>query len=132
MRYVENGVPEDFARITFRGLNVPLRELSEEEYNWVVFGIKKKAREKRGGSGITIPEIYTNNGTKSNEELPLDILELSVRADNCLRRANIGTISELCAMSESELTRIRNMGVKTVREVKSKLSALGYSLRTEE
>lgn len=40
MRYVENGVREDFAKLTFKGLNVPLCELDEEEWLEVVFGIR--------------------------------------------------------------------------------------------
>ena len=36
MRYVENGVREDFAKLTFKGLNVPLCELDEEEWLEVV------------------------------------------------------------------------------------------------
>ena len=56
MKYVENGVPEDFARLTFEGLNVPLCELTEEEYMWVVFGIKGYVGKRRAGGTIFIRE----------------------------------------------------------------------------
>ena len=55
-------------------------------------------------------------------------MELSARAEHCLQRAGVTTIGELCAMSEEELFRIRNMGKKTVEEVKDKLSKLGWGL----
>ena len=63
---------------------------------------------------------------KVNEDavrvLPIDELELSVRAFNCLKRAEINTIGELTDKTEDELTRVRNLGKKSVDEIKEKLS----------
>lgn len=55
-------------------------------------------------------------------DLPIDELELSVRAFNCLKRAEINTIGELTDKTEDELTRVRNLGEKSVDEIKEKLS----------
>ena len=55
-------------------------------------------------------------------DLPIDELELSVRAFNCLKRAEINTIGELTDKTEDELTRVRNLGKKSVDEIKEKLS----------
>lgn len=55
-------------------------------------------------------------------DLPIDELELSVRAFNCLKRAEINTIGELTDKTEDELTRVRNLGNKSVDEIKEKLS----------
>lgn len=55
-------------------------------------------------------------------DLPIDELELSVRAFNCLKRAEINTIGELTDKTEDELTRVRNLGKKSVVEIKEKLS----------
>lgn len=55
-------------------------------------------------------------------DLPIDELELSVRAFNCLKRAEINTIGELTDQTEDELTRVRNLGKKSVDEIKEKLS----------
>ena len=52
----------------------------------------------------------------------IEDLELSVRAFNCLKRAEINTLEELTAKSEDELTRVRNLGKKSVDEIKEKLS----------
>lgn len=54
-------------------------------------------------------------------------MELSVRAYNCLRRANITTVGELADMAmEGKLSQLRNMGAKTVREIRTKLLCYAY------
>ena len=58
----------------------------------------------------------------------IDELELSVRSYNCLMRANIKTVSELLAISEPELMKIRNMGKNSVKEIKDKLCSIGLRL----
>lgn len=55
-------------------------------------------------------------------DLPIAELELSVRAFNCLKRAEINTIGELTDKTEDELTSVRNLGKKSVDEIKEKLS----------
>ena len=130
MRYVENGVREDFAKLTFKGLNVPLCELDEEEWLEVVFGIKSSSSDVKknpGGKSDTV----SLQGSSTCGDASIDILELSARAEHCLQRAGITTIGELCAMSEEELSKLRNMGKKTVEEVKAKLSKMGYELRCQ-
>ena len=128
MRYVENGVREDFGKITLKGLRVPLCRLDEEEYLEVVFGRKSSGTH---GKPRTRGEIHVIDmeGEQVSDELSIDILDLSARAGHCLQRARITTISQLCSMTEEELFRIRNMGKKTVEEVKGKLSKIGYGLR---
>ena len=55
-------------------------------------------------------------------DLPIDELELSVLSFNFLKRAEINTIGELTDKTEDELTRVRNLGKKSVDEIKEKLS----------
>lgn len=64
----------------------------------------------------------------------IDMLELSVRAKNCLDSESVTTMRDLVQMSEPELLKVRNFGKTSLKEVKSKLSALGLSLgmNTEE
>lgn len=129
MKYVENGVREDFAKLTFKGLNVPLCELDEEEWLEVVFGIKNSRRcEKTANSKSNAVSLQDD---PTCADASIDILDLSARAEHCLQRAGITTIGELCAMSEEELSKLRNMGKKSVEEVKEKLSKLGYELRCQ-
>lgn len=128
MRYVENGVREDFAKLTFKGLNVPLCELDEEEWLEVAFGIKSsRSYGKKNAGGKS--DAVGLKGSSTCGDASIDILELSARAEHCLQRAGVTTIGELCAMSEEELSRLRNMGKKTVEEVKAKLRNMGYELK---
>lgn len=123
MRYVENGVREDFGKITLKGLRVPLCRLDEEEYLEVVFG--KKSVKARARDEISLRDAEAG---QVSDDLSIEVLDLSARAEHCLQRVGVTTIGQLCAMNEEELFRIRNMGKKTVEEVKDKLSKLGWGL----
>ncbi len=61
-------------------------------------------------------------------EMNIDELELSVRSFNCLKRAGINTVEELCSKTSSEMMKVRNLGRKSLDEVLAKLSELGLSL----
>jgi len=65
----------------------------------------------------------------SELQTPIEDLDLSVRSYNCLKREGINTVSELVALSETQLMNIRNFGQKSVDEVKDKLTELGLSLK---
>lgn len=52
---------------------------------------------------------------------PIELLNLSVRAHNCLRRAGVRTVGQLRALPDDELLRIRNFGQKCVAEVRERL-----------
>jgi DNA-directed RNA polymerase subunit alpha len=58
----------------------------------------------------------------------VDELELSVRASNCLKTANIRTIADLVQRSESELLKTKNFGKKSLNEIKTILGEMGLSL----
>ncbi|MFO0175360.1 MAG: DNA-directed RNA polymerase subunit alpha [Planctomycetota bacterium] len=58
----------------------------------------------------------------------IDMLELSVRSKNCLDSENVSTLRDLVALAEPELLKVRNFGKTSLKEVKSKLAALGLTL----
>jgi DNA-directed RNA polymerase subunit alpha len=58
----------------------------------------------------------------------VDELELSVRASNCLKTANIRTIADLVHKTESELLKTKNFGKKSLNEIKTILGEMGLSL----
>jgi DNA-directed RNA polymerase subunit alpha len=58
----------------------------------------------------------------------IDMLELSVRSKNCLDSENVATLRDLVALAEPELLKVRNFGKTSLKEVKSKLAALGLTL----
>ena len=72
----------------------------------------------------------TRPRTELNENLfrNVDELELSVRASNCLKTANIRTISDLVQKTEAELLKTKNFGKKSLNEIKTILGEMGLSL----
>ena len=65
-------------------------------------------------------------------EMNIDELELSVRSYNCLKRASINTVEELTNKTEDEMMKVRNLGHKSLEEVKAKLEQLGLGFRKTE
>ncbi|KRL53417.1 DNA-directed RNA polymerase subunit alpha [Lentilactobacillus parakefiri DSM 10551] len=65
-------------------------------------------------------------------EMTIEELDLSVRSYNCLKRAGINTVQELTEKTEADMMKVRNLGRKSLEEVKEKLAALGLSLRKED
>lgn len=65
-------------------------------------------------------------------EMTIEELDLSVRSYNCLKRAGINTVQELTDRSEADMMKVRNLGRKSLEEVKVKLADLGLSLRQED
>lgn len=64
-------------------------------------------------------------------EMTIEELDLSVRSYNCLKRAGINTVEELTNKTESEMMKVRNLGKKSLAEIKGKLSDLNLSLAEE-
>ena len=62
-------------------------------------------------------------------EMNIDELELSVRSYNCLKRAGINTVEELCNKTPDDMMKVRNLGRKSLEEVLGKLQELGLQLR---
>ena len=65
-------------------------------------------------------------------EMTIEELELSVRSFNCLKRAAINTVEELTQKSEEDMMKVRNLGKKSLDEVKAKLEELGLGLRPSD
>ena len=65
-------------------------------------------------------------------EMSIEELDLSVRSSNCLKRAAINTVEELVQKSEADMMKVRNLGRKSLDEVKQKLQELGLSLRSSD
>ena len=65
-------------------------------------------------------------------EMTVEELDLSVRSYNCLKRAGINTVEELVKKTEEDMMKVRNLGKKSLQEVKEKLAELGLSLRKSD
>ena len=78
--------------------------------------------------------MSTKVETKQEKNIDMNIsnLDLSVRSYNCLKRAGINTVEELCKKTPEELVNVRNLGKKSLDEVFQKLSDLGLTLKLDE
>ncbi len=73
-----------------------------------------------------------NDSTDKALEMNIDELELSVRSYNCLKRAGINTVEELCDRTPEDMMKVRNLGRKSLEEVLTKLKELNLSLKPSE
>ena len=94
------------------------------------FEILTKLDEIADATGL-MKQNVDDSKTKALE-MSIDELEFSVRAYNCLKRANINTLQDLTQKSENEMMKIRNLGKKSLKEVKDKVKEMGFSFRNEE
>ncbi|HHW60685.1 MAG TPA: DNA-directed RNA polymerase subunit alpha [Syntrophomonadaceae bacterium] len=65
-------------------------------------------------------------------EISIEELELSVRASNGLKRANINTVGDLIQKTREEMSKIRNLGQKSLEEIEGKLKELGLGFKEPE
>ena len=75
---------------------------------------------------IKVEEVVQEN---KFENMPIEELDLSVRSYNCLKRASIATVAELTQKTEEEMMKVRNLGKKSLKEVKEKLAEIGLAFR---
>ena len=90
---------------------------------------------------ITEADFIMKNAQEAEEETTkerdaslkskmIEDLELSVRSYNCLKRAGISTVDELCQKTEYEMQHVRNLGKKSLQEIKDKIYSLGLHFRS--
>ncbi len=81
-----------------------------------------------------IPIMVVGNDEKKEKvlEMTIEELDMSVRSFNCLKRADIHTVEDLINKTEDEMIKVRNLGKKSLEELKQKLEALGLSLKKTE
>ena len=78
------------------------------------------------------PEEQVDEELEAKLNTPIQELELSVRASNCLESAKIETVRELVKMNEAELLKIRSFGKTSLREIKRKLADIGLGLGSKD
>ena len=81
----------------------------------------------------SVPTLISQIRKRGREyEMNIDELELSVRSYNCLKRAGINTVEELCNRTSEDMMKVRNLGRKSLEEVLAKLKELGLELNQSE
>lgn len=79
--------------------------------------------------------VHLSSGQESNQsemQKSIDELELSVRSYNCLKRAGINTVEDLCSRTMDDLMKVRNMGKKSLDEILLKLEHMGLTLQNKQ
>jgi DNA-directed RNA polymerase subunit alpha len=66
------------------------------------------------------------------ENITIEELDLSVRSYNCLKRAGIATVLELTEKSEEDMMKVKNLGKKSLKEIKEKLAGIGLAFKDFE
>lgn len=82
---------------------------------------------------LQIDEVLKEGNTEQpskGQQMMIEDLDLSVRSYNCLKRAGIQTVDELTQKTEDEMMRVRNLGKKSLKEVKDKLIELGLGFKS--
>ncbi len=102
---------------------IPEEELAAEQSGAAFAGDGEGLGSGNGGS-----EGGGDNRLKEVLEQPVDMIELSSRASNCLKVARIKTIRELVARREEELLAVKNFGKKSLDEIKDRLKDMGLAL----
>jgi DNA-directed RNA polymerase subunit alpha len=93
--------------------------LVEQITPFVEYSKVSQIAEEKKALRASIPQDLFN--------MPVEQLDLSVRAMNCLRRSGISTVGELVSTGEKELLGLRNFGQKSRQEVQDRLKALGLN-----
>ncbi len=93
--------------------------LADQFRPFVDFGRSSQFDEERQAIRAAIPDTVFS--------MPVEKLDISVRALNCLRRSGINTVGELVSLDEKDIAALRNFGQKSRQEVEEKLQALGLS-----
>ena len=81
---------------------------------------------------VEVMSVQEDNEKEKVMEMNIDELELSVRSYNCLKRAGINTVEELCNKTPEDMMKVRNLGRKSLEEVLAKLKELGLQLNPSE
>ncbi|MDF2906814.1 MAG: hypothetical protein K0R34_2135 [Herbinix sp.] len=109
-------------------------ELSDFNNSFIEFapGITKFTFTYGEMAGIADGMLYGLKTEPESEEVKLiDDLDFTVRTYNCLKRAGVDTVDNLCELTEIEVEMIRNISRKCVDEIKLKLSEIGMKLKTD-
>ncbi|MCR4791970.1 MAG: DNA-directed RNA polymerase subunit alpha [Lachnospiraceae bacterium] len=78
------------------------------------------------------PTEGIEGGGKQVDGMSIEDLELSVRSFNCLKRAGINTVAELCERTIEDMMKVRNLGKKSLDEIQQKLEEIGSGFKASD
>ncbi len=109
-------------------INTAMREITRaaNAMNRIVGAI-----ESTDGAVDTMKDIAKQIADERKSE-SIEKLDLSVRSYNCLKRANITTLEDLSNISEKQLKKVRNLGLRGCEEIKAKMREYGLELKADD
>ena len=134
IRYLDDKLQKKAARgekVTLSGLSLDTYDQAVEDNGIQSDTVKPEPHDAGGLEEIVMgrlePARYMGCLETTVEEL-----DLSVRSFNCLKRAGINTVEDLCQRTLKDMMKVRNLGRKSLEEVRSKLEALGLTFKDAE
>ena len=100
--------------------SLPVTAEKIDETNNAEYAVRKIGES----NSSIVSEIVIKNKTELNDDRPIEVLPLSTRAYNCLKRARVDTIRQLSRMTTEELLEIRNLGRTTLEELTDIINTL--------
>jgi DNA-directed RNA polymerase subunit alpha len=92
-----------------------------------LFGLAQELNADAGG--LDVGPSPTDAALAADLALPIEEMDLTVRSYNSLKRSGVNTVGDLLSWSEADLLDIRNLGAKSIDEVKAKLHRMGLALK---
>lgn len=131
IRYLDDELQKKAARgekVTLSGLSLNTYDQTVEDNGVKPDAVEPEASHYAGG----LEEMVLGRLEPAPYFSSIDSLDLSVRAFNCLKRAGINSVEELCNRTLKDMMKVRNLGRKSLEEVRSKLEALGLTFKDAE
>ena len=91
------------------------------------FEIGEEIEQEPAEGQIESEDVKRLREMRERLDLPVSVLDPSVRAENCLAAENIRHISDLVRRGEPEMLKVRNFGKTSLKEIKKKLADMGLS-----
>ena len=131
LRYAENDIKDEDKK-EIKKFDEEYKKEYRNYLNLVEVGHKKQKEEENPQMDQPQPQEEEQVEENKYENFAIEELDLSVRSYNCLKRAGIQTVLELTEKTEEEMMKVKNLGKKSLKEIKEKLAAYGLSFKDFE
>ena len=138
--FIMNSEPKQLDDVADHFVNALFPQVIEKQYciKYVTSAARTKVKDLinevvNGFTNVLQNNDWLTSATKQKAlETPIEDLDFSVRAYNCLKREGVSTLQDLVNMSASEVSKIHNLGKKSLDEVLLKIKELGLVLKEED
>lgn len=104
-----------------------IRGLGQECYSEIINLLHSKGYSLKDESK-KIQNLDLNSKYDEKEDIVIEDIDLSIRSYNCLKRAGINTVGQICQLTRVDLLNIRNLGIRSAKEIINKIQMLGFNI----